>query len=349
VEELVELHREVRGISLEAIAADSSGAIASVVTGQVDQRPPDWTGTYPRRGWDVTTREPEPLPESLRPVAIRPESGVLASANQGGQGDLRERWCSLPEPKYRFERLGALLEAREKHDLGSLLGISYDRFDGAAARLLAVWAPHLPEHPLARALCEWAPIQRDAAHIGLFHKLHEEMYFALLEEDIGPSARHMTEWAAITFFQHHIDDVLALERTDLLDAEGLKRLLARAFPRAIAEYETYEVPVRLRFRHLLTQGKAPAWLGFDSPKVELPGSPTSMFQSRNCLVAGERLVYAPAFHLVFDMSRPGAWYNLPGGAAERRFGPGYGRGVPEWLNGAVFPLGSPEGPPPRRA
>jgi hypothetical protein len=80
--------------------------------------------------------------------------------------------------------------------------------------------------------------------------------------------------------------------------------------------------------------------------VELPGTPTSLFQSRVCPIAGENLVYAPAFHLLFDMARPGAYYNLPGGASESRFGPGYGKGIPEWREGGLFPLGNPECPPP---
>ena len=50
--------------------------------------------------------------------------------------------------------------------------------------------------------------------------------------------------------------------------------------------------------------------------------------------------------MVFDMSRPGGWFHIPGGASERRFGPGYGRGVQEWLTGQFFPLGPATGPAP---
>lgn len=349
VDDMVELHREVRGISLEAVVADSAGSIASVVTGQIDRRPDGWTGAYPRRGWDLTNRVPDPLGEEFRPISVRPEIGVLASANQGGQEPHRGRWCTLPEPIYRFERLTALLNARKVHDVHSLLEISYDSYDGCAARMLRVWGPRLPEHPLSHALREWAKDPRGGKYLGLFHKLHEEVYFALLAQDIGSFARHMTDWAALTLYQYHVDQVLALERPDLLDAAELEKLLAEAFPKAVAGYETYDVPVKLRFRHIATQGRSPAWLGFDSSQVELPGSPTSLFQSRVCWVAGERLVYAPAFHLVIDMSRRGVWYNLPGGASEARFGPGYGLGLEAWLAGDLLPLGAPEGDRPSRA
>jgi hypothetical protein len=112
----------------------------------------------------------------------------------------------------------------------------------------------------------------------------------------------------------------------------------------VREQGPVTVPVRLRFRPLLTQGKSPAWLGFDSPALELSGTPASPFQCRQIPVAGETLVYAPAFHLLFDMSHSDVWYNLPGGASESRFGPGYGKGVSEWMEGALLPLGRPRTP-----
>jgi hypothetical protein len=44
--------------------------------------------------------------------------------------------------------------------------------------------------------------------------------------------------------------------------------------------------------------------------------------------------------LLMDMSQRGAWYNMPGGASESRFGPGYGKGLQAWLEGSLLPLGS---------
>jgi hypothetical protein len=130
---------------------------------------------------------------------------------------------------------------------------------------------------------------------------------------------------------------------ELLDALGLRALLERAFTRAVLSYKSHSVPVRLRFKHTVTQGKTPAMLGFDSPTVELPGTPVSVFQARACPIAGQTFVYAPAFHVLIDMARRGVWYNVPGGASESRRGPGYGKGVHEWLGGELLPLGHPDG------
>jgi len=175
----------------------------------------------------------------------------------------------------------------------------------------------------------------------LFGKLYEEACFLLLEQDLDrPTARRMREWSALAFYQDQLDCVLALERPELLDASGLRELLERAFTTALAEHAAHDVPVRTRFSHLVTRGKSPAFLGFDSPEVELPGTPLAPFQCRVSPISGERLVYAPAFHLLMDMSQRGCWYNLPGGASESRFGPGYGRGLQEWLAGTLAPLGA---------
>jgi len=103
------------------------------------------------------------------------------------------------------------------------------------------------------------------------------------------------------------------------------------------------VPPRFAFVNEYFRGKLPRPLGFDTEVVAPLGGPTVPFQLREVAFAGMKLYFAPAFHMVFDLSRPGGWFHLPGGASERRFGPGYGQGVGEWLTGRFLPLGPAEG------
>jgi penicillin amidase len=341
VDELLEVQREIKSVSLEAILVDSSGGIASIVTGTIDQKPETYSGAYPRVGAELHLALPEPVPETLRPISVRPAQGVLVSANQGGQGPHRARWCTFPEAPYRFQRITELLSERQKHDPVSLLRISYDTQDGSARRLLPIWARFLPDHPLAQALVVWAPEQVDRALLSLFGKLYEEVCLLLLEQDLErPMARRMREWSALAFYQDHLDQVLSLECPRSLDEAGLAEILQRAFTVAVAEHTSHDVPIRARFTHLLTRGGSPAFLGFDSPEVEFPGSPVAPFQCRVSPISGERFLYAPAFHLLMDMGRRGVLYNIPGGASESRFGPGYGQGLDAWLEGTLRPLGS---------
>ncbi|HYP98127.1 MAG TPA: penicillin acylase family protein [Polyangiaceae bacterium] len=341
VDELLEVQREIQSVSLEAILADSRGDIASILTGTIDQKPDDYSGAYPQVGSTLSAELPEPVPESRRPIALRPPSGVVVSANQGGHGPNRKRWCTFPEAPYRFERINELLAQRRIHHPSTLLRIAYDTFDGSARRLLPIWAPLLPDHPLAHALVAWADEQADRSLVSVFGKLYEELCYLLLEQDIPRAdARRMREWSAVALYQDQLDRVLSLESPELLSAAELEPLLRAAFDVAVAEHASHDVPVRTRFGHLVTRGRTPAFLGFDSAPVELPGSPVAPFQCRISPISGERLVYAPAFHLLMDMRQRGAWYNLPGGASESRFGPGYGKGIPDWLEGTMRPLGS---------
>jgi len=341
VDHLLEVQREIQSVSLEAILVDAQGDIASIVSGTIDQKPDHYSGAYPLLGGALSATLPEPVPEAERPIALRPALGVLVSANQGGHGPHRKRWCTFPEAPYRFERINELLAEREQHEPLSLLRIAYDTFDGSARRLLPIWAPLLPEHPLAHALGAWAEQQADRSLVSLFGKLYEEACFLLLEQDLPHAdARRMREWSAVALYQDQLDRVLSLECPELLSQAELAELLRVAFDVAVAEHGTHDVPVRTRFAHLVTRGRSPAFLGFDSPPVELPGSPVAPFQCRISPISGERLVYAPAFHLLMDMKERGAWYNLPGGASESRFGPGYGQGIEPWLEGTVVPLGS---------
>jgi len=341
VDDLLDVQREIQSVSLEAILVDSRGDIASILTGTIDQKPDAYSGAYPLVGSTLSEALPAAVPEVERPIALRPALGVVVSANQGGHGPYRKRWCPFPEAPYRFERINELLAQRKIHHPLTLLRICYDTFDGSARRLLPIWAPLLPDHPLAHALVAWAEQQADRSFVSLFDKLYEETCFLLLEQDLPRAdARRMREWSALALYQDQLDRVLSLECPELLDDAALASLLRAAFDVALAEHRTHDVPVRTRFAHLVTRGRSPAFLGFDSPPIELPGSPVAPFQCRISPISGERLVYAPAFHLLMDMKQRGAWYNLPGGASESRFGPGYGRGITPWLEGTLHPLGS---------
>ena len=341
VDDLLEVQREIRSVSLEAILVDSSGGIASIVTGTIDRRSEGFSGAYPQLGPELPSALPEPVPEANRPIAVRPGSGAVVSANQGGQGPHRAYWCTFPEPPYRFERITERLAAAPRHDPRSLLAISYDTLDGSARRLLPIWSRFLPDHPLAQALVAWGPEQADRSLLSLFAKLYDEACFLLLEQDIDrPTSRRLREWSALSFYQNQLDRLFALEHPELLDAEQLGAILSPAFAVALREHAQHDIPVRTRFAHLVTHGKSPAFLGFDSAPVELPGTPVSPFQCRISPISGERLIYAPAFHLLMDMKQRGAWYNLPGGASESRFGPGYGKGLNDWLRGTLQPLGA---------
>ena len=186
--------------------------------------------------------------------------------------------------------------------------------------------------------------------MGLFHALHQEVVLAVLSRWLpaGLMNELVDAAAGILLFQYHIDGALALERTNVLDQSLLSEALASAWPRAVARVSSpnWRIPLKFPFVNDYFRGKLPRLFGFDTEPVEPPGGPTLPFQCREVAFAGMNLYFAPAFHMVLDMSQPGAWFHLPGGASERRFGAGYGEGVREWLTGRFFPLGDATGDAP---
>lgn len=347
---------EVRTISMHAVLADTDGDIAYGQTGRVDEKPAGWSGAVPRAAWDLPDRRPTPRAEAARPVNIDPAEGFLASANERVDGPAGERWCNLPEPPYRHQRLRELLSIGTAATLDTLARVSYDELDRCATRMMAVWSPLLPPEPEARALAEWAASQgptstpRGRQQLGLLHALHHEAMRALLEPEIGATwtRRVLDELGIAMTFQHHLDEVLSLGRADLVDAAGLKSILGRAWPEALRLVRSgrWPVPLRRGFQNALLGGRLPRALGWDGPPLDLPGGPTSLFQTRTIVVEGETFVGGPAFHLLFDLGKPGGWFNICGGASESRFGPGYGEGVDDWLAGRFAPLGPARGPAP---
>jgi penicillin G amidase len=345
VDECIATYGRFRMLSLQHVFADANGAVGELHCGRVDVRPEGWSGTYPRAGWDLLDRSPAADPD-VQPLPTRGKERVVA-ANHRPPGERGARWCTLPEPSDRFERIASLLE--DVRDLDGMVRVSYDAFDGCAARLVAVWAPHLPDDPEARALVAWAPEQSDRAHLGLFHALHVETTRALLERTMGApkAARILDDLGAGLLFQYHLDRVLALEVPHVLDARGLSELLAVGFARAKSGTARAVFPIVRRFTDLVTQGKVGGALGLCSPKVTFPGAPCAPFQTRSVSFEGESLLFGPAFHYVTDMGERGGWYHVPGGASERRTGPGYGKGVDLWTEGRFLPMGPVTGMAPR--
>ena len=357
-EEALRMHEEAKLISVWTVVADKKGEIGLIKAGSIDQRPAGWTGAYPRKAWDLPTREVAPLPKASLPRIIAPAEGVIASANERRDAADGTRWINLPEPHYRLERLEEILASRPKHDLRSLMAASYDEVDLCAKKLMAIWSPLLPEEERVKRLAAWAakqePLTEKAHHreqMALFHALHRCVLREILAEGLGEEAAdHLFSQDGVftLCFQYHIDQALGLEKPHLVDATRLRLWLAKAWPQAKALIDggDFSLPPRFAFLNRITQDALPVWTGWSTRKLEIPGGPTAPFQSRVMKLRGHPMLGGPAFHLVMDMSQRGSWYNTAGGASERRFGAGYGAGIDEWLRGELHPLGHPEGKPP---
>ena len=134
---MAERHRAAKTLSLGAVIADVDGHIAYVQTGRSTSGP-RLDRRLSRNGWDLSSRQPAPLPERARPFVLDPEEGFVVSANEFNRGRHGEWWSTLPEPIYRWQRLRQSWP-RRKPDMNALVRASYDSVDLCAERLMAVW------------------------------------------------------------------------------------------------------------------------------------------------------------------------------------------------------------------
>jgi penicillin amidase len=336
VDELVALHREVRTLSTAAVFGDASGRIAWMHCGVI---PRDRAGWGPRRrGADDPL-----LDEALRPVVVDPPEGLVGSANEHVEG-----WTAFPEPSYRKQRLMERLRSRPVWDLESASRVTHDEHDPCAERLMAAWAPLLPELAEARSLATWAAGQdridpeTSRRYRLRFHRLHLEATRALLAELVGRDAADLVldGLGLHLVLQPAADDLLAGEGPTPLATDALRRILASAWGAASWDWSGPSSAIDAApFENALEGGMLPRFLGMSTPPIRMPGGPTSLFQTRQVPFLGEVIVGGPAFRLVMDLGRPGARYMMAGGASERRFGPGYAKGLDAWAEGRLAPLG----------
>lgn len=348
VEELLAAQREIMGLSLFALMADAGGRIGWVLTGRMDERPEHSGGVLPRSPHGP----PQPLSQERRPFELDPQDGYIASANERRDGPLGERWVPLPEPRYRHERLNELLSAQigRSGRVGprELSQFVHDAVDVGARRLLSVWAELLPDEPRAQRLIRWAAAQpgTGAEHydnLGLWEALHREVCRALIARrcDAKEADRLVDALNTVFLFHHHLDEALALARPQVVSRAELAEVLKQVWPRALAAVESRDArrPVTEPHLHMLFAGKLPGFLGFDEPAMPFVGGATTPAQCRVLTLIGQRAIFGSAARYVCDLSQPGGWYSLPGGASERRFGPGYRRGIRAWAQGQFAPLG----------
>jgi acyl-homoserine lactone acylase PvdQ len=336
---------KARTASLHYVLADKNGDIAYTQAGALDQRPNNRSGAYPHVAWNDSSREVNPLADSAYPIQQNPPEGFIVSANEAVVGSHGEVLSNLPHPPYRAEQLRILLSSQSSFDKEDMMRMVYDQVDRCAINLLQAWRPLLPSEAeeILRWVDEGAPVQTQRHYqlLSRFYALHRSAARIMLVPYLGTAMAHeiVEEGEQFVIFQHHLDQALRLQKKHLVDEARLREILHRAWSESALTMDKYQMPIRATFQNFLLEGRLPKFLGFDSDEIAIPGNPHCAFQLRELQMGGLRVVVGPLFHLVFDMSERGGWYNMAGGASEKRFGPGYGKGITEWRDGKWIKLG----------
>ena len=243
---------------------DSSGGIASIVTGAIDQRPNDYSGAYPRIGANARRgRAGARCPKrSDRSRSIR-RKAMLVSANQGGHGPHVARWCTFPKRRTAFSASGSCSRAQERHDPLSLLRISYDTLDGGARRLLPVWARFCPSIRWPSASSHWARAARrpDAAAL-LRQTVRRDLLFAAGTGSRAPHGAPLSRMVGARDLSS-LSSIACL-RSSARSCSAKRSSASCCAPRSrlpSPSYEQHDVPVRAALRALASRAanRLPSW------------------------------------------------------------------------------------------
>lgn len=136
------------------VMADTAGNIAYQAAGVAPKRTlhQGLYGIAPAPGWDKQYDWQGYIPFDQLPVEDNPEQGWIATANQqilaaNNPNPLTGDW-ELP---FRYERITALLQAKQQHDFASMRTMQGDTLSLAATPLLPLFRATQPAHPSAAA------------------------------------------------------------------------------------------------------------------------------------------------------------------------------------------------------
>jgi penicillin amidase len=85
----------------------------------------------------------------------------------------------------------------------------------------------------------------------------------------------------------------------------------------------------------LFQGSLPAFLGFDTAPVPLPGGRATPQQGQIYVSNGRQTSFAPSVRLIADMSETHLHTCLAGGPSDNRFSKWYRNGIEPWQQGRL--------------
>lgn len=303
------------------------------------------TGLLPHRGWEPGDLTAGTLPPTGLARLLDPPEGVLATANDAGQGAWRPVGVTLSMGSDRADRLRELIAGKlagghglAAADLGEMQA---DVVSGQARRLLSALDPFLPDLPAVRFLRAWDR-RYDASSKGAV--LFERLYAAFCEELFGKGLFGLEAWRALRdaslvhpFYFRLFDNVLAREEgAEWFGPEGKAAFVARVAREALDGVDPAAIPAwgetrRVYMRHLLFGGKLPPALGFDRGPFPVAGGRATVVQGQVLNLAGRESAFCPSWRFVADLATDAAETALAGGPSDRRFSRWYASDVARWL------------------
>ena len=325
------------------VISDSEGDIAYQMSGLCPKRKEGWNGFVPGIGWDSTYdwqgfHKLEDLPQSYNPKA-----GYFVTANQDLNAFGKVDVINMPMANHRARRIEALLSENDKQSVGSTRDIQMDTFSLHAQEYLKVLKPLIDTNDerctLAEILLDW-DLHYDKHSTGavLFERFYSELRkLVFQDEQISPALiKHLSEETCLFIdFYQNFDRCLLDQHSIWFAEKSQSEMFLNAFNRAKTGYEaiTWGDKNRFTFTNILTQGKLPKFLGFDSEPLPMIGGRATPHQGQIYSSNGRSTSFAGSVRIVADMGEALLHSRTAGGASDNPLSPWYMSEVQGWLDG----------------
>jgi penicillin amidase len=324
--------------ALHMLFADADGDIAYQMVGCIPRRRAGWSGLAPVAGWrsenDWCGRL-DPITEL--PALLNPEQGFIVTANEARQLPDGPVLSTVAQPRYRRDRIEALLASHSTASLADMQALQYDVLSLQAQRLLPVFLPHLPPGLERELLRQWDfryGVESRAATLfdNIYRAAIVEVFGGVLGRDWMETLLDQTHIDVLIF--GYLDDVLCREHSSWLPAAQRARVLERAVRAGLERgIEAWGSHNAITLRNMFLGGRLPRLLKFDRGPLPLRGCRATPHQGTKTKHAGVATAFAPCYHFVTDLGAEESWTNLPGGASESRLSRWYANDLERWLRG----------------
>lgn len=323
-------------VSFNWVIADNQGNIGYQMSGLMPLRKEGWNGFYPVAGWDSNNDWKGFVSHNDLPRVYNPKEGYFITCNQDLNEYGNKKPINIAMGDYRYRRVKALIEEKDKHNVSSFGNIQNDLYSIQAEEITKYFLPHLSAEQ-QELIKNWDfcyhPDQKAPT---LFEAIYKGLIKELLSSNLGEKvADHLlNETGVLADFYLNFDRIIHNENSlwfgNIPREEMIKKVIASLSSMNIKRWGAVN---RMTMTNMFFGGKLPSFLGFDKGPVELKGGRATVHQGQIYNSGGRLTSFTPSYRFVTDMSEGNIHSSLAGGTSDNRWSKYYANEIKNWQEG----------------
>lgn len=327
------------------VVVDSQDNIGYQMSGLMPKRQEQWNGFVPAKGWLPENDWDGFVPSDELPRSLNPEAGYLITANNDLNHFGKRSPINMPMGSYRAQRIQAMIEGKDRHDVSSCQQMQLDVYSQQARLFLDILLPLLvgsaEDSAAYKALADW-DCRYDKESIGapvfeMFYSALRHQVFAANKLGFGEHvAKHLTaETGLFIDFYQQFDDIMLNPDSAWYADVSQRESFTKAF-RSIepdTKLTRWQESNSVSFTNILLGDKLPSFTGVSTQPIPLQGGRATPSQGQIYRSANRVTSFAPTIRVVCDMNESVIHTSLAGGASDNPLSPWYLNELNNWLNG----------------